>query len=454
MSTALDGELARTYEAHMKIAIADIEYTAPDLKEEVGADQSKKSLENQVAELADSMREMGQLQPISVRAANNSIEDIESPKTYILNFGLMRIVAALRVGWTEVDATVEDMTPRQAEIRRCHENLKRMNLPWYEQAIQTERLHGLRQEEHGVAKTGRPSKDQEKKGWGVRDTAEELGIALGTISEDLNLADAVRINPALREVQDRKTAIKLIKQEVRREQSRVDADAPKTIDYNEVYLGDSTSILARLPDCSVDGVWTDPPWLNFFDASLIRDARTFPVFKEVFRVMKFHTLCYIVIGFEDLPHYAGMERMLENGATEHVAGELERIGFAVSKTPLIWKKVNALSRRGVKSWEYDRDFELIVVAAKGSPVLTKQTRLSGVKEFPVVPSRSLIHPHEKPVDLVKACIEDSTYEGNIILDPFAGSGVLGEACIATKRKYILIERDKERYDKIVRRLKK
>lgn len=434
----------------MKIEIEQIEYVVPDLTKEVdqAADTTKKSLENQLAELADSMKEQGQLQAISVRAANSN------GKTYAVNYGLMRILAAKRLGWTEIEATVEDMTPRQAEIRRCHENLKRMNLPWHEQAVQTERLHTLRQEEHGVAKSGRPARNEEKKGWSVRDTAEELGIALGTISEDINLAQAVRANPSLRAIQDRKTAIKLIKQEVRREQARVDADAPKTIDVNEVYLGDSASILARLPDCSVDGVWTDPPWLSFFDASLTRDARTFPVFKEVFRVMKFNTLCYIVIGFEDLPHYAGYERMLEDGKTEHVPGELERIGFQVSKTPVLWKKVNALSRRGVKSWEYDRDFEIVVVAAKGSPVLTSPTRLSGIKEYPVVPSRSLIHPHEKPVELVKSFIKDSTYEGNIVLDPFAGSGVTGSACQALKRSYILIERDKERYDKILKRLGK
>jgi DNA modification methylase len=434
----------------MKIPIEQIEFTEPDLTKEVdqGTDTTKKSLENQLAELTDSMKEQGQLQAISVRPANSS------EKPYSLNYGLMRLMAARRLEWTEIEVTVEDMTPRQAEIKRCHENLKRMNLPWYEQATQTERLHSLRQEEHGVAKSGRPAKNEEKKGWSVRDTAEELGIALGTISEDINLAQAVRANPSLRSIQDRKTAVKLIKQEVRREQARVDADAPKTIDVNEVYLGDSTVILSKLPDCSVDAVWTDPPWLNFFDATLKRDDRTFPVFKEVFRVMKFNTLCYIVIGFEDLPHYAGYERMLEDGKTEHVRGELERIGFEVAKTPVIWRKINALSRRGVKAWEYDRDFEIVVVAAKGSPVLTSQTRLSGVKEYAVVPSRSLVHPHEKPLALVEDFLKDCSHEGHVILDPFAGSGVLGEACKRTKRHYILIERDKERYDKIVKRLGK
>ena len=438
----------------MKINIADIEFAKSDLTDfENYQGQQRQNLTNQLQDMADSMREQGQLQPISVRETNGS-EPLPDAKPYRLNYGEKRIRAAQLLGWTEIDAVVEQMTERQAEIKRTHENLRRFNLPWYEQASLTERLHILRQEEHGASKTGRPTKEEGKKGWSIRDTAQELGVALGTTAEDINLARAVKANPALREIQDRKTAIRLIKIEVRRQQAEIDASAPTEIGFNEVYLGDSAAILAALPDCSIDAVWTDPPWLNFFDPSLTRDARTFPVFKEVFRVMKYNTLCYITIGFEDLPHYAGYERMLEDGTTEHVAGELEKIGFNVAKTPVLWRKLNALSRRGVKSWEYDRDFEIIVVAAKGSPVLTKSTRLSGVKEFPVVPSRSLIHPHEKPIALVMDFLSDCSFEGALILDPFAGSGVTGEACQKSGRKFILIEKDKERYDKILKRLKK
>jgi site-specific DNA-methyltransferase (adenine-specific) len=439
----------------MKILIEEIEFVSTDLEKdfEEAKGHGRQSLTEQLADLASSLQEQGQLQPISVRAANGS-GPLQSGKKYLLNFGEKRIRAAQKLGWTEIEATVEEMTDRQAEIKRCHENLRRFNLPWWEQATQTERLHTLRQEEHGAAKTGRPAKNAEKAGWSVRDTAEELGAALGTIAEDINLARAVAVNPALRNIQDRRTALKLVKVEAKREQSRVDASAPTSLDVNEVYLGDSATILSALPDCSVDLCFTDPPWLNFFDETLKRDERTFPVFTQVFRVLKFNTLCFIVVGFEDFPHYVGFERMNDDGTTIHVAGELERIGFNVSKTPVIWRKVNALSRRGVKSWEYDRDFEIVIVAAKGSPALTSSTRLSGVKEHAVVPSRSLIHPHEKPVGLVKEFIENGSFEGNVVLDPFGGSGVTGEACIALGRKYILCEREKKFYDGIVKRLKK
>ena len=434
----------------MKIPIKDIEFTFTNLEQdfEVYEGQQRHNLLTQLDDMADSMKEQGQLQAISVRAVNNS------EKPYILNFGEKRVRAALQLGWTEIEAVVEEFTEKEATIKRVHENLRRFNLPWWEQALLVEQLHTLRQEEHGVATRGRPKKDEEEKGWSLRDTAEELGSALGAISEDINLARAVKLNPSLRNVADKKTAIRLVRHEVRRIEAEIDATAPKRVEVNQVYLGDSTSILKLFPDCSFDSCITDPPWLRFFESNLTRDARTFPVFQEVYRVLKYPSMCYIFIGFDDWAHYTGYDKMLPDGKLEPIRGELTRCGFDVAKTPVIWHKKAAMSRRGVKSWEYDRDFELIIVAAKGAPALTSPTRVSGVKSFNTVPPTKLVHPHEKPVDLVTSLIEDSTYDGALILDPFAGSGVLGEACRKTHRSYVLIERDKENYEKILKRLGK
>lgn len=434
----------------MKIPIDQIEFVPTNLEQdfEVYEGQQRQNLLTQLDDMADSMKEQGQLQAISVRNTNNS------EKPYILNFGEKRLRAALKLGWTEIEAIIEDCTEREATFKRVHENLRRFNLPWWDQALLVEQLHTMRQEEHGVAKTGRPKATEEEKGWSLRDTAEELGAALGAVSEDINLARAVRLNPALRNVADKRTAIKLVRHEVRRIDAEIEATAPKTTEVDQVYLGDSTSILKLIPDCSVDACITDPPWLRFFDEKLTRDARTFPVFQEVYRVLKYPAMCYVFIGLDDWPHYAGYDRMLPDGKLENVRGELMRCGFDVAKTPVIWHKKAAMSRRGVKSWEYDRDFELILVAAKGAPALTKPTRISGVKSFNAVPPRNLIHPHEKPLDLVADLLQDSTFDGALILDPFAGSGVVGQACKENRRSYILIERDKERYEKILHRLNK
>jgi len=55
--------------------------------------------------------------------------------------------------------------------------------------------------------------------------------------------------------------------------------------------------------------------------------------------------------------------------------------------------------------------------------------------------RCKIHITPKPIDLLKNIIYHTTHENDIVLDCFAGSGSMGYACIATKRKCILIEKD-------------
>ena len=59
-----------------------------------------------------------------------------------------------------------------------------------------------------------------------------------------------------------------------------------------------------------------------------------------------------------------------------------------------------------------------------------------------------IHITPKPIDLLENIINHTTEEGDILLDCFAGTGSLGIACKNTKRKCILIEKEKQYYDLI------
>ena len=61
-----------------------------------------------------------------------------------------------------------------------------------------------------------------------------------------------------------------------------------------------------------------------------------------------------------------------------------------------------------------------------------------------------VHPTQKPVSLFEWCLNMSTEQGNLILDPFAGSGTTAIACIRLNRKYILIEKE-EKYCEIAAR---
>lgn len=56
------------------------------------------------------------------------------------------------------------------------------------------------------------------------------------------------------------------------------------------------------------------------------------------------------------------------------------------------------------------------------------------------------HPAEKPIRIYEAFIEDSSRPGMLVMDPFAGSGPLIEACKNTRRNYLAIEQN-EKYRK-------
>lgn len=403
-----------------------------------------------IESLAESMGEIGLSHPILLRNRSDG-------EQYQIVSGERRIRAALHLGWTEIDAELRAVDELQASMIRIHENLRRHNLPWYEQVQLVEELHNLRQKEHGEATSGNPNFKQEKKGWGLRDTAKELQVALGPLSEDIVLSRALKADPTLAKVKDKKTAIKLARIAIARGQAELESTPFSTMEdaagfaLNQTYCGDAVDILKQFPAKSIDHCITDPPWIKFFDPNLRLDKRTLPVFKELYRVLKPGAFVYIFAGMDDYFYYAGYD-IPEGKEVKHVKGELEKIGFKCSLTPIIWHKLNSLSRRGVKPWEYDRDYEFIIVAAKGDPVLTESTRLSGIKVCPVVPSPNLTHPNEKPLELIKTLLDECSYENNIIIDPFAGSGVVGEACMHESRRYVLIERERRYYEQIVNRL--
>ena len=53
------------------------------------------------------------------------------------------------------------------------------------------------------------------------------------------------------------------------------------------------------------------------------------------------------------------------------------------------------------------------------------------------------HPTQKPIELLERIILASTNEGDLVLDPFNGSGTTGIASIRLNRKYIGIEKNEE-----------
>ena len=63
-----------------------------------------------------------------------------------------------------------------------------------------------------------------------------------------------------------------------------------------------------------------------------------------------------------------------------------------------------------------------------------------------------IHDSEKPVDLMKYLIENSSNKNDLVLDPFMGSGTTAIACMQCDRNYIGYELDEKYYKLIEKRV--
>jgi site-specific DNA-methyltransferase (adenine-specific) len=63
-----------------------------------------------------------------------------------------------------------------------------------------------------------------------------------------------------------------------------------------------------------------------------------------------------------------------------------------------------------------------------------------------------VHPTQKPVALMEWCL--SLAKGEVILDPFMGSGTTGVACVKAGRRFIGIELSREYFDTACRRIER
>ena len=110
---------------------------------------------------------------------------------------------------------------------------------------------------------------------------------------------------------------------------------------------------------------------------------------------------------------------------------------------LVWDKGGAVGGGGdiATCWKFT--YELIQVGGFGK--LNGQ-RDEAVLRYPIGQSSMSDHPTQKPVALMAYLIEKLTRPGDLILDPFCGSGTTGVACVQTGRRFIGIEIDEDYAD--------
>lgn len=145
---------------------------------------------------------------------------------------------------------------------------------------------------------------------------------------------------------------------------------------------------------------------------------------EACRVLKNGSHCYIMINSRNL-------KDLQTTA--------EKVGFKFVNL-LVWKKNNMTPNK-----YYMQQLEFVLLLRKGKARSINNMGTSNCLDIPNIIGKKK-HPTEKPVELMKIFIENSSNVGDTVLDMFMGAGSTGIASSLSNRNFIGIEIDKEYFD--------
>lgn len=139
-----------------------------------------------------------------------------------------------------------------------------------------------------------------------------------------------------------------------------------------------------------------------------------------------------------------------------ISEQLEKCGFII-KDIIRWIKKNPMPRNVNR--RYVNDCEFAVWAVKeGKPwTFNKPDDVGYLKPeitTGVVPGgKKRLHPTQKHLEVMERLIEIHTNEGDLIYDPFIGSGTTAVACLNKNRRVIGSEIDEKYYNVTMERLK-
>lgn len=245
---------------------------------------------------------------------------------------------------------------------------------------------------------------------------------------------------------------------------------------NKVIIGDCLKVMKKLPSKSVDCVFIDPPYflqlppkkLLRWTGSVVNGVNDqWDIFKD----------------FDDYDNFTKnylteVKRLMKSNATIWVIGtyhNIHRIGKIMLDlgfwilNDVIWLKTNpmpnflgvrftnatetllwAVKDKKVKKYTFNKEIAKSYNGGKLGinvwriPICTGRERLRDKKG-------KKLHSTQKPEELLKRIILTSTKEGDIILDPMAGTGTTGFVAKQLNRKFVMVEINKNYVDAIVKR---
>jgi len=251
------------------------------------------------------------------------------------------------------------------------------------------------------------------------------------------------------------------------------------VELNKIVFEDCITGMKKIPDESVDLVCTDPPYLISY-ANLRWDKGNFLEFtdkwvKECVRILKPTGTMWSFMGYENL--------FTRKAVPKGFINILEDYGNVNYKNMLVWchskgrgssKALKSLREDCIHFTKSDKYTwnplkiarEVIAPYVKdGKPrgwfvdETGRRTRFTGLGNVMIfsAPQHNGIaekqfHPSQKPVLLLEYLIGISSEEGDLVLDPFIGSGSTAIACKLMGRDFIGFENNKEYFDYAINRI--
>lgn len=220
------------------------------------------------------------------------------------------------------------------------------------------------------------------------------------------------------------------------------------MEIDKIFNQDCIGGMKNIPDESIDLIVTDPPYKltargnsgtmsGYWTNDITKKGKVFEnndveiedYIGEFYRILKDTSHCYIMCNNLNLPHFFEV---------------ISKSKFNFVKL-LVWDKCTKICGR-----YYMGQVEHIFLLRKGGDKPINDCGTSDLLSFRNKKDKAYngvnIHDSQKPIGLFQTMIENSSKEGEIILDPFMGSGTCAIACMRTNRHYLGFELDKKYFD--------
>ena len=326
-----------------------------------------------------------------------------------------------------------------------------------EQKIRTQRILGQLLKESEVSKNGHGNQRAESKGttpllsdFGITKDQSSTFQKIASLPEEIFESEiATAKDESLKRVE--LTTSRVLTAAKEYEQQKKKTDLKEKIRNERVLIkiseniknGNSLEILETLEDGCIDIILTDPPYGIDYVSNRSIDENAITK-RGLLNDGKDEAFDLLDKTCEILQRKTAVNSHLYFFCSWSVFSKFEAIisKYFTIKTPIVWDKGNKGS--GDLDNDWGNQTEIIIYCVKGKKLVNN--RRGNLISVARLHTSKMIHPTQKPNELIKQILEVSATKGDFVVDQFMGSGSKIKVCNEMNLKSLGIELDKEMFN--------